>query len=162
MTQTMTEKPKRKRGGAKSAPTPDPVADIEETVDPEVVQPPRLGVVAHMPTVTLLADQAIDTERLMLEGIDTSKKPLYSISEMAQFFFARSPHWMRWLETENRMVLDGEVLKPIRTKSNARKYDLALVEKIAHALASNGTIKATQLRQALLLVKIQAEMNEYL
>lgn len=125
-----------------------------------------------MTTVTLLADQTIDTDRLMLEGIDTSKRPLYSVSEMAQFFFVRSSHWVRWLETDEdkkkgkppgwRMMLDGERLVPIRTKSNARKYDLALIEKIAHALASNDTINANQLRKVLLLVKVQAEMNGYL
>ena len=113
-------------------------------------------------TATTVADQTIGIDELILEGIDTSKKPLYSISEMAQFFFARSSHWVRWLETENRLVLDGVPLVPIRTSSNARKYDLAMIEKIAHALASNGTIDVPQLRQALLLVKIQAEMFGYL
>lgn len=115
-----------------------------------------------MTTPTLLADEAIDIDKMMLDGIDTSKGPLFSVSEMAQFFFARSSHWVRWLETEGRLVLDGEPLIPLRTKSNARKYDLAMVEKIAHALASNGTIKVVQLRQALRLVKIQAEMNHFL
>ena len=150
-------------------------------------------------TVTLLADQVLDTEKLMLDGIDTSAKPLYSVSEMAGFFFARSPHWVRWLEACHyttpvlnkktgktkqvpclistvahskkmreahqstwKFMLDGELLLPLRTEANARKYDLALVEKIAHALASHGTIKTSQLRQALMLVKIQAEMYEYL
>lgn len=113
-------------------------------------------------TVTVLADQNIDTDSMMLEKVDTSKGPLFSVSEMAGFFFARSPYWVRWLESQDRMVLDGEPLEPLRTEAKARKYDLALVEKIAHALASNGTIKASQLRQALRLVKIQAEMHEYL
>lgn len=112
--------------------------------------------------VSVLAEMAIDTDKMMLEGIDTSKKPLFSVSEMASFFFARSPHWVRWLEGEDRMVLDGVPLTSIRTRANARKYDLALIEKIAHALASNGTIDGTQLRRALLLVKIQAVMNNYL
>ena len=147
-------------------------------------------------TTTLLADQVIGIDKMMLEGIDTSEKPLFSVSEMAMFFFARSSHWVRWLENcdhkepdpENnnrlkacgrapaqhtgdeiethreswRLMLDGELLEPIRTKSNARKYDLALIEKIAHALASNGTITVPQLRRALMLVRIQAEMHEYL
>lgn len=112
--------------------------------------------------VTVLADQDVGIDEMVLEGIDTSPGPLFSVSEMATFFFARSPHWVRWLESEDRMVLDGEPLVPIRTKSNARKYDLALIEKIAHALASNGTIKVPQLRQAIRLVKIQAEIHGYL
>lgn len=144
-------------------------------------------------TVTLLADQAIDIDQMMLEGVDTSGGPLYSISEMAQFFFARSSHWVRWLESCHystgkgkekkecgirpsahtkkqreehqhtwKFMLDGNLLEAQRTSSGARKYDLALVEKIAHALASNGTIEVNQLRQALLIVKIQAEMHGYL
>ncbi len=112
--------------------------------------------------MTTLVDQDIPVDRMLLGDIDTSGGPLFSVSEMAMFFFARSSHWVRWLETEGRMVLDGKELNPIRTKSNARKYDLALIEKITHALASNGTIKMPQLRQAMKLVKIQAEMNGYL
>ena len=144
---------------------------------------------------TTVADQTIGVDKMMLVGVDTSEKPLYSISEMAQFFFARSSHWVRWLEscdfkTEDpetgkvrtcgrnphlhepeeieehkgswRLSLDGELLEPIRTKSNARKYDLSLIEKIAHALASNSTIDMPQLRQALRLVQIQAEMFGYI
>lgn len=134
--------------------------------------------------------EGIDPEHLMLEGVDTSKGPLYSVSAMAEFFFVRSSYWVRWLESCHfkyspkhecnvapaqhsakmrrehqhtwKFVLDGELLQPLRTESNARKYDLALVEKIAHALASNGTIKFDQLRQCLRLVKIQAEMHGYL
>jgi hypothetical protein len=147
-----------------------------------------------MTSLTLLADQAIDPDRMMLAGVDTATEgPLFSVSEMAQFFFARSAHWGRWLDTchytgpgETRqctyapgahdpsasdyedhkatwkLVLDGELLQPLRTSSNARQYDLALIEKIAHALASNQTIKASQLRQALTLVRIQAQMHGYL
>lgn len=69
----------------------------------------------------------------------------------------REEHQHTW-----KFMLDGELLLPLRTDSNARKYDLALVERIAHALASNGTIKFDQLRQCLRLVKIQAEMHGYL
>lgn len=145
---------------------------------------------------TLVADQTIGIDKMVLDGIDTSAKPLYSVSEMATFFFARSSHWVRWLENCDfkypdpdrpgriktcgrnphqhapeeveehksawRLTLDGELLEPIRTGSNARKYDLALIEKIAHALASNGTITVARLRQTLTLVRVQAEMYEYL
>lgn len=156
---TMTSpKPKGAKRGTKAKAPDSPAPAAAKAPEPAMTQ---TGA-PTMTTVTLLADRAIDTDRMMLEKIDTSARPLYSVSEMAQFFFARSSHWVRWLETENRLVLDGKVLTPIRTKSNARKYDLRLIEQIAHALASNGTIKANQLRQALLLVKIQAEMNDYL
>lgn len=147
-------------------------------------------------TLTLLADPALDPNKMLLEGIDTSAGPLYSVSEMAKVFFARSSHWVRWLETCDypvpdparkgktkpcqlhphqhneklaakhrdrwRLMFEGELLEPIRTASNARKYDLALIEKIVHCLASNGTIKPPQLRQALTIVKMQAEMHDYI
>jgi hypothetical protein len=140
-----------------------------------------------------LDDPILDEDRLMLEETDTTGGPIFTVSEMARFFFARSSHWVRWLESCHfttgegknkkectiapaahskalrkqhektwKFVLDGELLLAWRTDSNARKYDLALIEKIAHALASNGTITAHQLRHALLLVKIQSEMHEYL
>jgi hypothetical protein len=115
-----------------------------------------------MTALTILADPALDTEKFMLEGIDTSAKPLYSVSTMAQVFFARSSHWVRWLEAEGMLVLDGEPLIPVRTDSNARKYDLALIEKIAHALASNKKIEISQLRHALTIVKTQAQMYNYI
>lgn len=114
-----------------------------------------------MTALTMLADPALDTDKFMLEGIDTSEKPLYSVSTMAEVFFARSSHWVRWLENENQMVLDGEPLVPIRTESNARKYDLSLIEKIAHALASHGKISPQQLRHALTIVRTQAQMYGY-
>lgn len=121
--------------------------------------------------MTVLADPALDTEKFMLEGIDTAKEPQYSVSEMAKVFFARSSHWVRWLETDDshgtkpagwRMMLDGERLVPIRTASNARKYDLALIEKIAHALVENESITITQLRHALTIVRTQARMYNYI
>jgi hypothetical protein len=144
---------------------------------------------------TLLADQVIGIDKMMLEGIDTSEGPLFSVSEMATFFFNRSSHWVRWLENCDfkyrdpkatkqrvcgrsphrhepeeveehspywRLMLDGVLLEPIRTGANARKYDLALIEKVAHALAGNGAITVPQLRRALMLVKIQSEMHEFL
>lgn len=146
--------------------------------------------------VTVLADQRLDLDQLMLDGVDTSSGPLFSVSEMAKVFFARTAYWVRWLENCEypvsnpkvpdktkpcgmhplghskeeaeahkgawRMVLDGELLVPIRTESNARKYDLALIEKIAHALASNNTIEISQLRHALAIVHTQAQMNNYI
>lgn len=120
--------------------------------------------------LTMLADPKIDPDKMMLEGVDTLgmksdgtyRGPLYSVSEMAKFFFARSSHWVRWLEHEQKLNLDGQELFALRTKSGARKYDLAMVEKIAHALAANHAIEISQMRQALLLVKIQAQMNGYL
>lgn len=115
-----------------------------------------------MTAVTMLADPGLNMNEFILSGVDTSAKPLYSVSEMAKFFFGRTSHWVRWLEGENKMVLDDEALVPIRTNSNARKYDLAMVEKIAHALAENQAITVNQLRHALTIVKTQAQMYGYI
>lgn len=162
---------------------PEEVLDVEaEDAEAEEVEEPS--------PIELLMLDGIDAEHLMLDGIDTSKGPLYSVSQLAEFFFVRSSYWVRWLESCHytypdkhdcnvapaqhttkmrrehqhtwKFMLDGKLLLPLRTDSNARKYDLALVEQIAHALASNGTIKFDQLRQCLRLVKIQAEMHGYL
>lgn len=171
-----------------------------------------------MTALSLIVDPTLDADGLMLEGIDTTSGPLFSVSETAKFFFDRSSHWIRWLESCNypvkdtektaaarkkarekakakgrpvkkvdpyykacgmnpaqhstglarkhkghwRMMLDGELLTPIRTGSNARKYDLSVIEKIAHALASHNVIDGNQLRQALTIVRAQAEMHGYL
>lgn len=147
----------------------------------------------HPLSLTALAALSLDTDRLMLEGVDTSEGPLFTVSEMASFFFARSAHWVRWLEKCHfhsskggqrttctvapvdhtpkmraahqhtwRFLYEGELLTAQRTASHSRKYDLALVEKITHALASNQTIDGRQLHQALLLVKVQSEMYGYI
>jgi hypothetical protein len=149
--------------------------------------------VLHPLSLTALAALSLDTDRLMLEGVDTTEHPLFTVSEMASFFFARSAHWVRWLEKCHfhsskggqrttctvapidhtpkmraahqhtwRFLYEGELLSAQRTASHSRKYDLALVEKITHALALNGTIDGRQLHQALLLVKVLAEMYGYI
>jgi hypothetical protein len=113
-------------------------------------------------TVTAVPDPVLDSDQMMLEGIDTSKKPTFSISEMARFFFGRTPHWIRWLESKEPLALDGIPIKEMRTASGARQYDLATIEKMAHAYAANGRISGAQLRRALVMIRVQAEMYEYL
>lgn len=56
----------------------------------------------------IVADPKIDPDRFMLEGIDTSEKPLFTVSEVAKFFFARSAHWMRWRERSFFFMLGGD------------------------------------------------------
>lgn len=118
--------------------------------------------------MTVMTDMRIDPEQMMLEGVDTSKKPLFTVSEMAKFFFARSNHWVRWLEQTGKMTItdpDGTV-REVGTrrseKMNGRVYTLSDIEEIAHALAANSSISGAQLRHTLLLVKAQAVMNGYL
>ena len=55
-----------------------------------------------------LADKNIDPDKFILEGIDTSAEPRFTVSEVAKFFFARSAHWIRWRERRSYFVLDGD------------------------------------------------------
>lgn len=113
-------------------------------------------------TTTTITDAGIDPEKMMLKGIDTSSGPLFTISEMAKFFFARSSHWVRWLESKNKMLLDGQPVGQRRSGHSAREYTLSDVEEIAHGLAQQQAITGTQLRQTLTIVKVQAEMHHFI
>lgn len=117
---------------------------------------------------SVVTDTRIDPDQMMLEGIDTfTKGPLFTVSEMAKVFFARTNHWIRWLEQNDKLMLDrpdGERVEVglRRNDKKGRVYTLSDIEEIAHALAQNGAITGSQLRLTLLLVKVQAQMNQYL
>jgi hypothetical protein len=55
----------------------------------------------------VVTDAALDPDKFMLDGIDTSKNPHFTVSEVAKVFFARSSHWIRWLETKHAFILDS-------------------------------------------------------
>jgi hypothetical protein len=136
----------------------------------------------------VVIDPEIDASAFMLDGIDTSAAPNFTVAEVSKFFFARSAHWVRWLEKEGSLVLDstiadcshtdeadkslfvderctrcgGRAVGLRRTASGARVYDLADVEQIAHALAQNNKISGAQLHLALVLVKTSAKIAGYL
>lgn len=116
-----------------------------------------------MSNATAIYDPGIDPEKMMLDRVDMTDSPVYTVSEMAGFFFARTSHWVRWLEGQGAMSIeeDGKTrtVGVGRTSSGARKYTLADIEEITHALAQRGKIKGSQVRQTLTLVKIQAEMH---
>jgi len=59
--------------------------------------------VAHVVT-----DPAIPAGRFILEGVNVEKAPLFSVSELAKVFFGRSSYWVRWLEEQHAIVLDGD------------------------------------------------------
>lgn len=86
-------------------------------------------------TDVILHDVAIDPSKFMFKNIDTSRLPLYTVSEVAKFFFGRSPHWMRWRERKGFFVLNGKDVGTTRTEQGARVYTLTDIEQIAHALA---------------------------
>lgn len=109
----------------------------------------------------MVTDSRIDPSQFILAGVDTSGGPQFSVGEVGRFFFARTSHWMRWVERGNKLVLDGTAVAQQRSDAGSRKYTLTDVEQAAHALATNRTISGAQLRLALALVAIQAELYGY-
>lgn len=114
-----------------------------------------------------LRDPELDPDRFLMEGIEVGP-PWFSVSEVGKFFFARSPHWIRWREEKGFFTLDGVAIGTTRTKKNVkggagqRRYNLADVEKIGHALAEKGAIDGNQLRRTLHLVESEARLWDYL
>jgi hypothetical protein len=120
-------------------------------------------------------------------GLDVSLKPHFTVSEVAKFFFARSPHWVRWRQDKGYFVLDGKKVgqhrkvpkqdangDPILDEKDqpvfeivnggskgARIYTLADVEQMAYALAEREAITGSKLQQVLRLVDAQIHLWEY-
>lgn len=112
----------------------------------------------------VVTDSALDADRLMLADVDTAEGPTFTVSEVAKFFFARSSHWIRWLETKQAFTdpESGENTASRRTEKGARVYTLSDVEKMTHALAANGKISAAQASNALHVTKTMAKIWEFL
>jgi hypothetical protein len=110
----------------------------------------------------VITDARVDAEKFVLHGIDTSKAPVYSIGEAAKVFFARTSHWIRWLEREGKLTLDGEDVGAERSKAGMRTYNLNDIEAMIHALAENKAISGSQARLALAVVAAQAGLYGYL
>lgn len=113
-----------------------------------------------------VADPRLDDRRFIFEGIDTSREPIFTVSEAAKFFFGRSAHWIRWQEANGHFMLsmDGKQV-PVgdrRTESGARCYTLTDVELIAHALAEHNAINGRQLNDVLLLASTSARVWGYI
>ena len=121
----------------------------------------------------------------IIDGFDVSKQPHFTVSEVAKFFFARSPHWVRWRQDKGYFVLDGKpvgVHRKVPKKSarpgeeddgldytivnggneGSRIYTLEDVEKMAYALADMQAIPGEKLRQVLRLVDAQARLWGYI
>lgn len=106
----------------------------------------------------IILDNELPADRLILAGVDMADSPTFTISEVAKFFFARTRHWIRWREKGGLFVYEGKVVGTQRTDKGARIYDLADVEKMAHALAAHDGIEADELTMILRLVAIEAKM----
>jgi hypothetical protein len=113
-----------------------------------------------------IADPRLDDKKFIFEGIDVTREPLFTVSEIAKFFFGRSAHWVRWQEGQGHFTLtkDGEKV-PVgdrRTESGARVYALSDVEDIAHALAEHQAINGRQLNDVMLILSTNARIWGYL
>lgn len=114
------------------------------------------------PRFVVVTDPRIPTDRYIFEGIDVSREPVFSISEVSKFFFARSPDWIRWRERKGFFVLDGQDVGGYRTEEGARRYSLSDVEKMAHSLAEKEAINGAQLTVTLILLQTQAKLWGYI
>lgn len=112
--------------------------------------------------IVVVADSRLPTDHFILEGVDVTREPLFSVSEVGKVFFARSPHWVRWRERKGEFVLDEEDVAGQRTDGGSRVYNLEDIEKIAHALAQHGAIDGNQLNLALLTVQLQAQIWQHI
>ena len=79
----------------------------------------------------------VSQDGFLLEGIDTSDKPVFTVFEMTKVFFARSIYWVRYLENHDKLILtlkNGERLEVGNTRNeySARIYTLSDVELMAH------------------------------
>lgn len=110
----------------------------------------------------VITDPRLPSDHFILEGLDVSREPVFTVSEVAKVFFGRSPHWVRWRERKGFFILDGEEVGTHRTDEGARRYTLADVEKMAHALAQKEAINGAQLANALLMVRTCAKVWGYL
>jgi hypothetical protein len=171
---------------------PTDIAPIDPRLDPSLFAPLVTSVEVEMPAdeVTqplVILDYFIDPEVRLFDGIDTSKEPIFNVSEAAKFFFRRSPHWLRLQEnlcvkcrnpwrTDDPNVcpqdgeehdiglirIDGVKVSPPRTEGNARYYTLADIENTARGLYEQRVIDKNQLSFALAIARIQGRLWDYL
>lgn len=70
--------------------------------------------------------------------------PVFSVSETAKVFFARSPYWLRWLERDGYLS-DDEGNLMVRREKGTRVYGLADIENITHLMFARNKISGIQL-----------------
>lgn len=112
----------------------------------------------------VLRSAGIPEDRMILDEIDTSAGPYFSVTEAGKVFFGRSGHWIRWREREGFMSLDGEQVGTSRSNGQMgyRRYSLSDIERMAHALAQTGAIDGSQLLHTLRVVQAMARIYQYL
>jgi hypothetical protein len=114
-----------------------------QAAPPGEVVPGGSGPAAFAPVV--LTPTGVDPERRLLQGVDTSADPVFSVGEVARAFFAKGPHWIRWRERHGFFpVLDDEGERTGRSIGHvegvdARRYNLNDVEAMVFLLLDAGT-----------------------
>lgn len=116
--------------------------------------------------------QIVDADGTVIDEV--LPKPIFTVQEVAKFFFGRSADWMRWRISPDKpptnasadwepkyphgmLVLDGEPLPERRTKANYRYYTLADIERMAHALKQHDAIDGSALANTVSIVKYVAK-----
>lgn len=92
--------------------------------------------------------------------------PMLRVGEVAKVFFAASDAWLRWrmrpdakgVYPDGFFVLDGKPLTFRRTESGSRRFSLADVERMAHALTQTGVLDGASLNRVLTMVKACAQL----
>lgn len=126
-------------------------AVAEKLPPPITPRPPQV-------TQYVITDDGLPADHLIFEGVDVDEGPRFTISEVAKFFFGRSAHWVRWRERSGAFTFEGQPVGVHRTPKGARVYDLADVEKMAHALAAERHITGEELSNILKLALLEAKV----
>ena len=120
----------------------------------------------HQLSTVIVTAEGLPSDRMLFDGVKPTKVvndkivPLFSTGETAKVFFAQTPYWLRWREREGDTVLDGKKVKPKRSDSNIRQFNLADIEKLAHALRQNNALTTEQFIHALRVVQSVAVLFE--
>lgn len=91
--------------------------------------------------------------------------PSYSAQQVAQIFFGMTTGWMRkHIMLRHHISMSGEdVVKPPRSKtSNANKWRLYDIEKMAYIFAERDIITPLKLAYVVRMVRLQAQIHGFL
>lgn len=114
--------------------------------DPEVITPP---------------DQSLWTNPTMVD--EKTFHPTFSPHEVARCFFGRSTSWLRkHMQARHNMSAEFGKVEPLRRDNDYQAWRLYDIERLAYAFHEHGVIRARHLGQVINLVKIQAQMHDYL
>ena len=105
-----------------------------------------------------------EVEGLIFEDVpaDQVPEPTFSVSQVAETFFARTSYWLRWRESKDGFVFDGKPVVPMRTEGGARVYRLPDIERMAHGLAQQHLIGGEELVKIIRVIYAVADLWGYI